>query len=61
VIDYGHRNNADFLVLQRRMVEQLRPELERLIDPPQAGPQLTPVYHERIGTDSEVIIYQIMP
>ena len=61
VIDYGQRNNADFLVLQRRMVEQLRPELEPLMDPAQAGPQLTPVYHERIGTDSEVIIYQIMP
>lgn len=61
VIDYGQRNNADFLVLQRRMVEQLRPDLERLMDPDQAGSKLTPVYHEGIGTDSEAIIYQIVP
>lgn len=61
VIDYGQRNDVDFLVLQRRIVQRLRPELESLMDPAQAGPELTPVYHQGTGTDSEVIIYQIMP
>ena len=61
VIDYGRRNNADYLVVQRQMIEQLRPELTRLLDPATAGPSLQQVYHDgAAGSDSETIVYRIM-
>ena len=60
VIDYGRRNNAEYLVVQRQMIEKLRPELVSLLDPSQAGLALTPVYHDgAAGSDSETIIYRI--
>ena len=30
MIDYGRRNNADYLVVQRQEVKELRPQLEPL-------------------------------
>ncbi|MCL4473679.1 MAG: hypothetical protein M1539_04320 [Actinobacteria bacterium] len=61
VIDYGRRNNADYLVVQRQMIDQLRPELSSLMDPAAAGPSLQPVYHDgAAGSDSETIVYRIV-
>lgn len=61
VIDYGRRNNADYLVVQRQMVDRLRPELTDLMDPATAGPSLQPVYHDGApGSDSETIVYRIV-
>ncbi len=59
VIDYGRRNNVDYLVLQRQMVDSLRPQLASLMDPSQAGPSLRAVYHQGQGTDQETIIYRL--
>jgi len=59
VIDYGRRNDADYLVVQRQMVDDLRPQLQRLMDPALAGQGLSAVYHEGEGTGSEIIIYRI--
>jgi len=58
-LDYGRRHDADFLVVQRQVVENLRPELAPLMDPSQAGPSLDAVYHQGTGGGSEIIIYRL--
>lgn len=58
-IDYGQRNNVDYLVLSRPVVDQLRPQLEPLMDPENAPQGLVEVYQSGAGTDSELIIYKL--
>jgi hypothetical protein len=59
VLDYGRRNDADYLVVQRQIVDKLRPELEALMDPALCSASLTAVYRQGEGTDSEIIVYGI--
>ncbi|MHB1391420.1 MAG: hypothetical protein ACYCXF_09395 [Thermoleophilia bacterium] len=58
-LDYARRNEARYFVMSRRITDQLRPELEPLMDENNNyRNQLEPVYHAGAGTDAEIIIYQ---
>ncbi|MHB8922132.1 MAG: ArnT family glycosyltransferase [Thermoleophilia bacterium] len=59
-LDYARKNNARYFVISRRVTDQLRPELEPLMDENNTyRDQLEPVYHTGAGSDAEIIIYQV--
>jgi len=58
-VDYGRRNDAEFILLQREIVDNLRPQLVGLMEPAAVSPGLTEVYRQGEGTPSEVVIYRI--
>ncbi len=59
VLSYGRRQHADFLVISRQEVDQLRPELNGLMNPALAGPGLKMVYRYGAGTGADTIVYRL--
>ncbi len=60
VLDYGHRQHADFLVISQQQVDQLRPQLKDLMNPALAGPRLKMVYRYGAGTGADIIVYRLL-
>jgi hypothetical protein len=59
-IDYARRQEARFFVMSGRVTEDLRPQLEPLMqEDNRYRDQLEPVYHSGEGTSSELIVYRI--
>ncbi len=59
VLDYGHRQGVDYLIVSRPIIDQQRPELENLMDPALAGPGLRMIYRYGAGTGEDTIIYRL--
>jgi hypothetical protein len=56
VVDYAKSHQADYLLLDRRTVVPLRPQLVDLLDPANAPAGLRPIYYDEAGG---VVVYFI--
>lgn len=59
-LDYAQRHDAGYFVVSRRIVDDLRPQLEPLMNEENRyRSRLEPVYHSGQGTESELILYRV--
>jgi hypothetical protein len=56
VLDYAGAHGADYILLDRRTVVPLRPQLVDLLDPANAPEGLTPIYFDPAGG---VVVYHV--
>lgn len=61
ILEYGRRNQVEYLIVSRQLVDNVRPQLIGLLDPETAVDGLSLVYEEGIGTEDEVLIYRLEP
>lgn len=59
IVEYGRDRDAGYLIVSRYLVDELRPDLQPLLEAEEDPAGLEAVYTSGEGTDDEVVVYRL--